>query len=127
MVADNNLPKGLPGRLAHFRERARLTQHALGEAVGVDKGTVSKWERGEQGMRGEHLVGAAKVLGVTVGELTGSRELDENDHPRPTDPAQQATSGIAQLAAHRKGDELRDLYDLLMSPAIRRIWDTERD
>jgi DNA-binding transcriptional regulator YiaG len=41
--------QGIPtrGHILALREALGLTQKALGEAVGVDKLTVSRWERGE--------------------------------------------------------------------------------
>ena len=36
-----------PGHIVALREALGLTQKALGEQVGVDKLTVSRWERGE--------------------------------------------------------------------------------
>lgn len=41
--------EGIPsrGHIFALREALGLTQRALGEAVGVDKLTVSRWERGE--------------------------------------------------------------------------------
>lgn len=36
-----------PGWIRRFREAMSLTQKELGAAIGVDKLTVSRWERGE--------------------------------------------------------------------------------
>jgi transcriptional regulator with XRE-family HTH domain len=45
----DNTPLGL--RIASKRRRLELSQKALGESLGIDEGTVGKWERGESQRR----------------------------------------------------------------------------
>src|SRR6185312_13589617 len=41
-----NVQPGLPEVLAALRKKASLTQFRLAQALGIDAGTVSRWERG---------------------------------------------------------------------------------
>jgi len=50
-----------------------MTQQELADLLGVDVGTVARWERGAQGIRPRNLAAIAKALDVTLEELrTGS-------------------------------------------------------
>jgi DNA-binding transcriptional regulator YiaG len=62
------------GHIVALRQALGLTQKALGQAVGVDKLTVSRWERGEvkpsaaSAKRLRKIQDAATKRGVTVGK-----------------------------------------------------------
>lgn len=62
------------GHIVALRQALGLTQKALGEAVGVDKLTVSRWERGEikpsaaSAKRLRRLQDAATKRGVMIGK-----------------------------------------------------------
>jgi len=53
--------------LTRFRERRGLTMEAFGRTVGVEKGTVSKWERHHARPRISSLV---RIKEATGGEVT---------------------------------------------------------
>lgn len=56
-------------RIKVLRERAGLSQDALGEKAGVKQNTVSKWERGESEPRRPTLRRVAKALSVSISAL----------------------------------------------------------
>lgn len=51
-------------RLRAARLQVVLTQDELGQALGVDRSTVAKWETGQRGMTVENLIRAAAVLEI---------------------------------------------------------------
>lgn len=59
-------------RLRHARKKTPLTQADLGEKVGVEPSTVSRWESGKDMPEDSRLPDIAKHLGVTIEELTGT-------------------------------------------------------
>ncbi|PFB77983.1 transcriptional regulator [Bacillus anthracis] len=66
-------------RLRQLRRERNLTQHELGQAIGVTAGSVSKFETGFKPASRETVERAADFLGVPVDYLLGrsdSRELD---------------------------------------------------
>lgn len=54
-VAMRRVTRPSPAYLITLRETLELTQENFGEAVGVDKMTVSRWERGERRPGAESL------------------------------------------------------------------------
>lgn len=50
------------GDLSKIRRDAKLSQAAIGRAVGVSRVTVCKWEAGTRLPSGEHAVRLAQVL-----------------------------------------------------------------
>lgn len=50
------------GDLAAIRQRVKLSQDAIGRAVGVSRVTVCRWESGERSPSGEAAVRLAKLL-----------------------------------------------------------------
>ena len=59
------------GAIAKYRRAARMTQDALGEAVGVSNRTVSKWESGATSPAVELIPAIAATLSVTPNALFG--------------------------------------------------------
>lgn len=58
-------------RIASARQQARLSQGALGRAVGAGQTTVSSWERGRTEPTREDVQRIATALGVDVMQLEG--------------------------------------------------------
>ena len=52
----------LNGDLAAIRRRARISQEAIGRAVGVTRTTVGRWESGERAPSGQPAVRLANLL-----------------------------------------------------------------
>lgn len=59
------------GSLKSRRDALGLSQEALGEKIGVDGMTVSRWERGESLPQRRFWSGLEQLLGSPVGELIG--------------------------------------------------------
>lgn len=61
--------KNLGHRISQYREKKGLTQSALASRLGVDKGTVWRWEGGRSWP--DNLEPIATALGVEVEDLFG--------------------------------------------------------
>ncbi len=78
-------------RLVAFRRKSKLAQKELAGKLGVDTGTVSRWERGEvTRLRQSHFGKLCEALGVTVSELCA-------DGPLPEPPNAQSESAKGQM------------------------------
>lgn len=64
--------------IADLRVKKNLTQLQLGDAVGVNKGTVSRWENGSYAPDIFRLMKLASVLDVTVNDLLCGEILEED-------------------------------------------------
>lgn len=51
--------------LAVWRKIANMTQEDLADAVGVDRATVSQWERGKQTPHASHRAKIEQVLNIS--------------------------------------------------------------
>lgn len=58
-------------RIAELRRRNNLSQEALGEALGVTRQSISKWESDSALPEIEKLVAMSRLFGVSVGALLG--------------------------------------------------------
>lgn len=64
-------------RIQELRKQAGLSQEGLGEALGVSRQAVSKWE-GDNGIPElDTLIAMSKLFGVTIGQLLGVEEPEE--------------------------------------------------
>ncbi len=63
-----------PNRIAHFRKVAGLTQQQLADKVGSHWITISKLERGVNGLSVDWMERLAEPLGVKPHELMASTE-----------------------------------------------------
>ena len=75
-------------RIQELRKQAGLSQEALGEALGVSRQAVSKWE-GDNGIPElDTLIAMSKLFGITVGQLLGVETPEEKaDEAIPEAPA----------------------------------------
>ena len=60
--------------LKHYREKARMSQNALAEAVGVQENTVWRWENGRATPSVDIAKAVAAALGVSEAELLNGPE-----------------------------------------------------
>ena len=58
-------------RIAELRKQKGLSQEALGEALGVTRQSISKWESDSALPEIEKLVSMSRIFGVSVGALLG--------------------------------------------------------
>ena len=61
-------------RLQELRRRAKLSQEALAQRLGVSPQSVSKWETGRNLPETALILPLSRLLGVRAGELLGERE-----------------------------------------------------
>jgi len=58
-------------RIQELRKQNGLSQESLGEALGVSRQAVSKWE-GDNGIPElDTLIAMSRLFGITIGELLG--------------------------------------------------------
>lgn len=69
---------GFAERLTKLRDERGETQRELAEAIKVDVGTVSRWERGIVEPAGDQLITLAERYGVTLNFLMRG---ERNGHP----------------------------------------------
>lgn len=75
-------------KLMELRKQKGWSQEALGEAVGVSRQTVSKWELSETTPEMEKLIEISRLFDISIDELVGneSRQISEpeekDDFPR---------------------------------------------
>ena len=73
-------------RIRELRKKNGLTQTQLGEKVGVDGNTVSRWELGKLGIGKDYILKLAQTLNTSTGYLLG-----ETDDPK------RYTSSLSEL------------------------------
>ena len=73
-AAVESLAKALKGH----RERCRMTQEFVAEAVGVSRQAVSKWETGAADPSTANLLALAKLYGVSPEELLRNAQSGED-------------------------------------------------
>lgn len=74
MQADTNLKTQIGRRLAAARALRSLRQIDMAEALGVNKFTVSKWERGLQLPDADTIYRICKLLDISADFLLGLNE-----------------------------------------------------
>ena len=84
-------------RIRQARTGAKLTQAALGEAIGLSAAEISKAERGELQLSQAKLKAIAKATGVTQASL-----LNAEKTPAKKAPAKKTASGALKLTAAEK-------------------------
>lgn len=65
--------------LAAARDAARLTQDDVAAALGVSRQMIGYWEKDTRKPRQEHLLGMARVYGISVEELLGRTPTSKPD------------------------------------------------
>lgn len=59
-------------RIRELRKKARLSQQALANQIGVFRNTISNWETGYSQISLENAKNVAEYFGVTIDYLLGS-------------------------------------------------------
>ena len=93
----------LGSRIRELRKKQGLTQTQLGEMVGSDGNTVSRWELDKLGMGNEYVLKFAQALDTSTDYLLG-----ETDDPTRADAllAPQKTADMPQTQAGQDLDAL---------------------
>ena len=66
--------KQTQNRIRDLRKKARLSQQALADQIGVFRNTISNWETGYSQISLENAKNVAEYFGVTIDYLLGSEE-----------------------------------------------------
>lgn len=64
--------KQTQNRIRDLRKKARLSQQALADEIGVFRNTISNWETGYSQISLENAKNVAEYFGVTIDYLLGS-------------------------------------------------------
>ncbi|HEY4275522.1 MAG TPA: helix-turn-helix transcriptional regulator [Rhizomicrobium sp.] len=107
-----SIDKVIGGRLKLYRQRANISQTALGKSLGVSFQQVQKYENGTNRVSAATLIKISKFLNVPVGELM----IVET-------PSQASAGSSKDLARFTKSPEGRSLIHGFMAihdPLLRR-------
>ena len=66
------MSKQTKNRIRDLRKKARLSQQALADQIGVFRNTISNWETGYSQISLENAKNVAEYFGVTIDYLLGS-------------------------------------------------------
>ncbi|MBF1713852.1 MAG: helix-turn-helix transcriptional regulator [Streptococcus intermedius] len=66
------MKKQTQNRIRELRKKARLSQQALADQIGVFRNTISNWETGYSQISLENAKNVAEYFGVTIDYLLGS-------------------------------------------------------
>lgn len=92
-------------RLAQRRKDVGLSQERLATAVGVDRSTVLRWERGETDPQPWHRRRLADALGISVEQLARLlSEAVEQRAARQSAPGESGPDDLVALESLRKAD-----------------------
>ena len=76
------MSEGMGNRIKTLRLSKGLTLEQVGDAVGVGKSTVRKWETGMiANMKRDKIAALANVLGTTPAYLMGWKEEEQKNSP----------------------------------------------
>lgn len=65
----NDFDKVIGNELRNIRTKRRLTVRQVGEMLGLDNSTISKWETGKASIRAKDLMRYLDLLGVSYSEF----------------------------------------------------------
>lgn len=100
--------KALGQRLQERREAKKLTQTQVGSHFGVDKGTVSAWEKGRGVPDALRLADLARIYGVATDALVYERP------PRPfSEDVWELAANLDALDDSKKGLALRLCWEVV--------------
>ena len=89
-------------RIKTLRIEKGLTQEALGEKLGLDKGTVSKMERGENAPTAKTLIAIKKLFGVSTDWILTGEGLK---HPLEIDTDDEYGQGLLEMINDLKSNQ----------------------
>ncbi|WP_324694575.1 helix-turn-helix transcriptional regulator [Novosphingobium sp. RL4] len=97
-----------PNRIRELRMQAKLSQQALGDAVGVSKMTISDLERGNMRLDTEYLRRVARALGVLPADL-----LSLSDNPGALTIEERRFIEQLRSASPEQRDQLHKVADVI--------------
>lgn len=109
-------------RIAQKRRAQGLSQEALGEALGVSRQSVYKWESDSTLPEIDKLIALSRLFGVTIGWLLGVEEPAGNSAEENSAPPQEAGSEELTETQLKMVEEIVDRYLAARQPAKKRRW-----
>ncbi len=108
-------------RISQKRKERGLSQETLGEALGVSRQSVYKWESDSSLPEIDKFIALSRLFGVTIGWLLG---VEESAESRGGDPAQPTEAGSAELTETqlKMVEEIVDRYLAAQQPPKKRRW-----
>lgn len=117
-------------RIYYCRVENHMTQKELGEKTGIDGATIGKYERGVLNPKIGTLRKIADALGVSSFDLMPEELLDANkvddyvkEHNLNPDDIADCYSGLANEAASRLGEALKDAKETALIRHFRNLND----
>ena len=110
-------------RIQELRKQQRLSQEALGEALGVSRQAVSKWE-GDNGIPElDTLIAMSRQFRVTVGQLLGVEEASYTEDGSSEGISEERLEAIlrqytAEASSHRRNESWFTRWGWIVPTAI---------
>ncbi len=108
-------------RIAQQRKEHGLSQEALGEALGVSRQSVYKWESGSTLPEIDKLIALSRLYGVTIGWLLGVEEPAGSGSGEPVPPPAPGDAGLTEEQL-KMVEEIVDRYLAAQQPPKKRRW-----
>jgi len=108
----HSIDKAIGGRLKMYRQRANISQTALGKHLGVSFQQVQKYENGTNRISAATLIKISRALNVPVGELM----VLESQQPSPSGNSKD----LARFAKSSEGRSLIHGFMAIDDPLLRR-------
>ncbi len=108
----HSIDKAIGGRLKMYRQRANISQTALGKHLGVSFQQVQKYENGTNRVSAATLIKISRALNVPVGELMVLES--------PQSPAAGSSRDLARFAKSTEGRSLINGFMAIDDPLLRR-------
>ena len=111
-ACSHSIDKGIGARLKLYRQRASLSQTALGKHLGVSFQQVQKYENGTNRISAATLVKIAHCLNISIGDLLtpgGERA-----------PARPSRDGFNRFVKSKEGRNLINGFLAIHDPYLRR-------
>ena len=107
-------------RIACKRKELALSQEALGEALGVSRQAIYKWESDAALPEIDKLISLSKLFGVSVGWLLGVEE--ESEAPNTQEPAPEPTDDLSDTQLKMVQEIVEQYLAAQPKPKPRRKW-----
>ena len=108
----HSIDKAIGGRLKMYRQRANISQTALGKHLGVSFQQVQKYENGTNRISAATLIKISRALSVPVGELMVLESQQA--------PAAGSSKDLARFAKSSEGRSLIHGFMAIDDPLLRR-------
>lgn len=108
----HSIDKAIGGRLKMYRQRANISQTALGKHLGVSFQQVQKYENGTNRISAATLIKISRALNVPVGELMVLESQQA--------PAAGSSKDLARFAKSSEGRSLIHGFMAINDPLLRR-------